>query len=309
MARIPELEALTEEAVQRLRADVERVIERLVAYLREAATGLEAEEGKLADSPSNVELASKLAADLGRVLEGLGYDQAVGRLLDDLEAANELVSAHAGDTLGVSSAAASQASLAAFAVGVVDDLLAVKGKAAERLREVLLLGIRTHLSLEDEVRELADALGATVRQAANLAETSLMAFQREALVSQAEDAGIDLFVYTGPDDGLTRPFCAEHVGRIYTQDDLDEEENGQGLEPTSRYLGGWRCRHYLSPITVEQAQELVRREGARVLGGAEARAIVQGGEVGPAEGRFVEAFRGEVVVRGGRHQVVRRRAA
>jgi hypothetical protein len=307
VARIPELEALTEGAVQRLRADIERVIERLAAYLREAAAGLGTEEGRLSDSPSNVELASKLAGDLGRVLSDLGYDQAVGRLLDDLEAANDLIAGATGDTLGVSYTAASQTSLAAFAVGVVDELLAVKGQAADRLREVLLLGLRTHLPLDRELSDLAEALGVTIRQAANLAETSLMAFQREALVSQAEEAGIDLFVYEGPDDGLTRPFCAEHVDRIYTQGDLDAEENGQGLEPTSRYLGGFRCRHYLSPITVDEAQAMAR-SSPRIVGGPEARAIL-GGRVGAAEERFVEAFRGEVVVRGGRHQVVRRRAA
>lgn len=54
------------------------------------------------------------------------------------------------------------------------------------------------------------------------------------------------FIYTGPLDSSTRPFCANHVGESYSLAELDKLDNGQGLSVRTS-LGGYNCRHYLVP--------------------------------------------------------------
>jgi hypothetical protein len=291
--------ALADDAVEELSAAIARVVVRLRAYLAE-----ELKDGVTV----NAELAAKLEASLSGVLTELGYDQAVEQVLTSFEAVAERNEAHLADTLGVSFSSANREALGAFVSGTVDELLRYKGEAGAAVKEAVLVGVTSHAPREDLVAAVAHTAEVTLRQAVTEVDTSIMAFHREALQSEAEDAGFDLFEYVGPDDGLTRPFCQRHVDRIYTTGDLDDEDNGQGLEPTSRYLGGYNCRHSLAPVTVEEAQKRVDAESEHVLGGPEARRIVLRGGAGPNEADFVARNTGAVVERGGRQQVVRRRS-
>jgi hypothetical protein len=148
------------------------------------------------------------------------------------------------------------------------------------------------------IEDLAEVAGVSLRQAVVEAETQLMAFHREGLAVESYEAGIDLFTYDGPDDGITRPFCERFVGRIVTLQDLDEEENGEHQpKPVSRFLGGYRCRHVLSPLPIEEAQEMVAERGARVIGPgmALARKILLQGRAGPAYSAWLKRERGSFV--------------
>lgn len=49
-------------------------------------------------------------------------------------------------------------------------------------------------------------------------------------------------IYRGPLDKLTRPFCQQHTGKIYTIKEIESMDNGQGL-PVLEYNGGYNCRH------------------------------------------------------------------
>jgi hypothetical protein len=78
--------------------------------------------------------------------------------------------------------------------------------------------------------------------------TSMLAFNRTVTAVQAEQAGIERFVYLGPDDDITRPFCGELIGQIFTIDEIESMDNGQGLE-VLQYGGGYNCRHQWRPVT------------------------------------------------------------
>lgn len=89
--------------------------------------------------------------------------------------------------------------------------------------------------------------------------TSLAAFDRTVTVKKAEDNGLELFVYRGPDDKITRPFCAKVLEQrdppIYTIDEIRKMDNGTGLDVLT-YGGGYNCRHQWSPVTYERAKAL-----------------------------------------------------
>jgi hypothetical protein len=299
-----DIASLADDAIAELKAAIVAIVRRLRTYVASAL-----EEGKTLDA----ELAAKLEADFGRLLTELGYDAAVEDVLTRFEEVAARDEAHLADTLGTSFSSANRQALGAFVNGVVDELLQLKDEAGAAVKAAVFVGATTHVDRADLVEEVARAAEVTLNQALSEVDTSIMAFHRESLTSEAEDAGFDLGTYDGPDDGLTRPFCAEHmlgpgVGRIYTTRDLDAEDNGpEQPKPVSRFLGGYRCRHSWNPITVEEAKALVAKHGERVVGGPEARRIVLRGAAGPNETAFVARFSGSVVTRGGRQKVVRRR--
>lgn len=99
-----------------------------------------------------------------------------------------------------------------------------------------------------DLNQFDDVFGS--RFSANLEtelNTGLAGFSRSVNLYKAQDLGLDRFLYVGPDDSVTRPFCQERVGNIYTMDQISEWDNGQGL-PASIYLGGYNCRHRLAPV-------------------------------------------------------------
>ena len=88
-------------------------------------------------------------------------------------------------------------------------------------------------------------------------DTLLAGFSRSVLVGKSKDLGFELFIYLGPDDEVTRPFCERLLDRdppIYTADEIEEMDNEQGLSVMT-YGGGYNCRHEWSPISEEDAIE------------------------------------------------------
>lgn len=84
--------------------------------------------------------------------------------------------------------------------------------------------------------------------------TTIAGFQRSIQQKKSQDVGIELFLYLGPDDDVTRPFCEERVGKVFSSNEIREWDNGQGL-PADIYLGGYNCRHELVPIPEDEARE------------------------------------------------------
>ncbi len=100
--------------------------------------------------------------------------------------------------------------------------------------------------------------GGFVRDLNNELRTNLSAFNRTVTLKKANDVGFELFIYLGPDDKATRPFCAgllEKDPPIYTLDEIEDMDNGQDL-PVAQYGGGYNCRHQWRPISEESAKEL-----------------------------------------------------
>jgi hypothetical protein len=88
--------------------------------------------------------------------------------------------------------------------------------------------------------------------------TSMMGFNRTVTKAKAEEAGLNLFIYMGPDDKVTRPFCHELLQKkpaIYTSEEIDGMDNDQGLS-VSVYGGGYNCRHQWRALTEQKARSL-----------------------------------------------------
>lgn len=111
-----------------------------------------------------------------------------------------------------------------------------------------------------DIKALRNKFGDTAAsQIETVVNTSLMAFNRTVTVNKAIDLGFDLFIYIGPDDKITRPFCQgvlDNDGKpaIYTINQIKGMKNGQDLDVFT-YGGGYNCRHQWRPISAEDAEK------------------------------------------------------
>lgn len=286
MAYSEDVDRLTTAAVKRLRADLALVVTRLRATLEERLKKAHVDgKGRLVSDDWNAELAAKLEAEFSRLLAVAGYDGALGRLQTTFEEVQAASGAWIEDRLSRSMSGAAERTLTRLVDGTLEALLLRKDSAAERLREAVVVGLKTNAQIPDLLDQLAEEAGLELRQAIVEVDTQLLGLHRDATATESQAAGIDLFTYEGPDDGITRPFCAPMVGKITTLQDLDGMDPGPSQpRPVSRFLGGYRCRHSLAPISLEDAQAMVEEEGARAIAPESplARSILLKGKEGPA---------------------------
>lgn len=110
--------------------------------------------------------------------------------------------------------------------------------------------------------ELAETVG--TKAAANVEtelNTGVMAFNRTITAKKAIELGGEnpLFVYVGPFDKVTRPFCQETLTKrspaVYRLREIEAMKNDQGLDVLA-YGGGWNCRHRWAAVSESYAKEL-----------------------------------------------------
>lgn len=78
--------------------------------------------------------------------------------------------------------------------------------------------------------------------------TKIAQFGRSVNMIAADAVGMDLYLYTGPRDGITRPFCNVLINKVVSKEQMSALNNGQGLSVRSSG-GGYNCRHSWSPVT------------------------------------------------------------
>lgn len=101
----------------------------------------------------------------------------------------------------------------------------------------------------DAIKDTIISAVSTMNRNANTwITTSLNGFSSSVSFIIAASIGIGRYLYAGPLDGKTRPFCKRHVGQIKTMDQWNELDNGQ-VNPVGVYRGGYNCRHILLGIS------------------------------------------------------------
>lgn len=108
------------------------------------------------------------------------------------------------------------------------------------------------MTLETPVNQAMSSLAQSLEQAQGrqLTEinTQISTFGRTVTATIAEGAGLKYFLYTGPQDGLTRKFCSPLVNKVVSEKQMNQLDNGQGLSVKTAG-GGYNCRHSWSPVT------------------------------------------------------------
>ncbi len=133
------------------------------------------------------------------------------------------------------------------------DLLQEGDALAYALWQATVRGIFGAQPVADILADLATIIDKKEAQIRTLYDTNISIFGRQVEALQAGNDPGTPFLYLGPDDEKTRPFCRQHVGKVYTRERIDAMENGQ-LPNVFLTGGGFNCRH--TWIEVAKSSEL-----------------------------------------------------
>ncbi len=209
---------------------------------------LTVERGRVVSTQVNLGLARRVAQELQGVLEEAGYGTLIADALAEM---GELARFQGLGQTRVArvqrEAAWSAETLDAFHDLKLRELLEVPDAVLRRVEQTLLRGIVGAQDRAELLNELVEQLELTLPQVRTIYDTALSEFSRIAVVSTTPGRPEDAFLYEGPIDGLTRPFCLERVGKVYSRAAIDAMDNGQ-LDNTLITAGGYNCRHTWVPV-------------------------------------------------------------
>jgi len=196
-----------------------------------------------------------LDSGLAATLDGLDYD---ARLNAITRIASET---------GVDLGKVSTAPIDALRVSNQSLLEAHSRVAAERVRATLLFASLSPSpvpfgSMVTSVASAVDGAFFSRGQLETQVNTAMAAWDRQLMDEIAEQADTSLWVYMGPMDKITRPFCRDLLGKgqTYTERGI-QELNGHPLlhsyvPPNVKvYCGGYNCRHMFTPVSDKWAEQ------------------------------------------------------
>ncbi len=98
-----------------------------------------------------------------------------------------------------------------------------------------------------------DRLGNNMRRyATQMANDSLAQYSASITKATANEAGVTKFKYYGDVIRDSRQFCRDHVGKTFTEDEINDIWQGSwaGKAPGDPFIvrGGYNCRHHWLPI-------------------------------------------------------------
>jgi hypothetical protein len=242
--------------IRRLRDELERTVERLIEDVRRRSRGL-------AGQTDRERLATALAIgdDLSRQLDALGseigdeFRRIAGTVL--AEVGRELRDVAVPESLST----ASETTLLAQLGTTIDEVATIGREGSDELRAVIVETLRSSADPEDLVQALAGRLGQTVARAVSLVDTGVMAVDRAVVLAQTSEAGTEWWLFDGPSDSLTRPWCAEHLGYRYDAPTLAGLRNESGPNPASLYGGGFNCRHRFVALDESELDQFLAWRG------------------------------------------------
>jgi hypothetical protein len=117
-------------------------------------------------------------------------------------------------------------------------------KAIKTALRSMSLQIPTEIIKSDLELQLERATG---RQLTDI-KTQISEYGRSTTAIASAAAGLEHYLYTGPRDGITRPFCDVLINLVVDEKQMNKLNNNQG-RPVRIACGGYNCRHSWSPIT------------------------------------------------------------
>jgi len=258
---VADVVGVVDAGVDRVRRELRAMLDVQEAELRRLFAEMRTEGGRLRPTARQVAQAKAIGDRLADEYERIGgelrgsYRRLAGEVV--AEVGRELAEWDIPPELSGPAVTSLQAQLG----NTLDGLSIIAREGADDLRRAVLQMTQTSVSPDAALDALKGKLGLTESRALSLVDTSVSALDRTVSLVQASDVGLSLFLYDGPDDSLTRPFCAEHVGKVHTQEEVAQLTNDTGPNPAASYGGGWNCRHRWVAVDEQEARDYPRWGG------------------------------------------------
>ena len=248
--------------------DVERAASRIERALADAfkevrqdlelqLAGLERDGQVLARSTFNTQRVRNIAEHLQTRMREVGFSEVLQAQTEELQRLAEAVLEEA-DAAGKASMFTETTGQAVDSVlwNAHRELIRDETRVAGLLEDMIVRSTVGSTRWMDLVGKIQTELGHTQRQAMTKAADTLAQFHTMTRVQHFSDAGVKWWWYDGPEDSRTRDWCWHFVGTRVTTEILDKHATDYGRKhplPPSISLGGWHCRHELSPLVTEKA--------------------------------------------------------
>ena len=176
-----------------------------------------------------------------------------GLTIDDFIEQSDRVAAAALEAIQVleptATTASVQAQLDSFRVAAVDAVFqdVIIPDTTKAVREALQ-GMTLGVSLTASMGRLSDQMQRSEGRQLTELRTKIASYGRQVTAAVGASAGLDLYLYTGPRDGITRQFCKPLINKVVDDKQMAALNNGQGL-PVKLSGGGYNCRHSWSPVS------------------------------------------------------------
>ena len=176
-----------------------------------------------------------------------------GLTIDDFIEQSDRVAAAALEAIQVleptATTASVQAQLDSFRVAAVDAVFqdVIIPDTTKAVREALQ-GMTLGVSLSASMGRLSDQMQRSEGRQLTELRTKIASYGRQVTAAVGEAAGLNLYLYTGPRDGITRQFCKPLINKVVDDAQMARLNNGQGL-PVKLSGGGYNCRHSWSPVS------------------------------------------------------------
>lgn len=251
---------LLDEAADTYAEDLLRVLDRLATAIVAIAGELDTTNGVLQRSSRNVSFVVGIWPRLLAALAEAGYDLAAKTYLDKYADVVDLVKT-TYEVQGIKAAFTTVSREAAIAARSIDlEMFKVIGHTA--MREVQR-SIRQAVVYERDFSAFVEDLKPTItgtdvrgsalaNRAKTFANTAIGQFDAIVTGVIGDEAGITLYKYSGPRDGITRPWCAArlaHNAPITRQAIEALPKSSSNVTGESNFIGrgGMNCRHLWVP--------------------------------------------------------------
>jgi len=219
--------------------------------------------GNIISSADNIAFASKSLGSLRRSLTQSGYGDLVADYVVGYEDQIEnIVAISKGIGIDLNPSALNPQELQSLQGNYLSEFEAIGDRAMRQLQTVIYNSTLNGSELGTMIDGLGKVIVGTDKKGGQLknhaktyAQTSLMGYDRFVTNRLGQEAGLDNYLYLGPNDAVTRKFCRRHVNKSFTLEEIKNLDNGQGL-PVLQFQGGWNCRHLWQLITKATAQEI-----------------------------------------------------
>ncbi len=125
------------------------------------------------------------------------------------------------------------------------------------------------------------------RNLRTVVQTAKDGINQAQVIEDAKNSGVKQMRYVGPKTSL-RLFCSEHIGKIYTIEEIKNMSNGQGL-PVMYFGGGYNCRHRWVAVEGEEQNGVFLHESFKAKYGNNVPKVVaeeiKGAELLAAHGK------------------------
>jgi hypothetical protein len=232
----------------------------LNSRIRLLAKQFDAENGQIVRTAANLGRALSMRAQVEAALEEAGYIDLVTRATNaPLDAIAEAALATRAGTAAAKLSAYDAEALVALKELRLAELLDVGQDVASQIWRTVVDGVLGGQSRETLIEDLSDLIDETESDTRTLYDTAVSTYSRQVHLLHTDGSPDERFIYLGPDDDVTRPFCREHLNKIYPRAEIEAMDNHQLPNPLLTG-GGFNCRHQFLPVGLEAVEE--EREAA-----------------------------------------------